>query len=79
MKSIYSEAYQALLQLLVAARKDAGITQQELSDRLGRPQSFVSKFERGERRLDVVEFLLVSRSIGADPYMLLKALEARKH
>ena len=49
--------------LLVEARRDAGLTQVALAKKLGRPQSFVSKFERGERRLDVTEFLDVARAL----------------
>ena len=44
------------------ARKDAGITQVELGKRIGQRQTFVSKFELGERRLDVAEFIAVSRA-----------------
>ncbi|MEE1923549.1 helix-turn-helix transcriptional regulator [Pseudomonas sp. 148P] len=68
MKTIHTAAYQHLLVLLVEARKASGLTQQELSERLGRPQSYVSKFERGERRLDVVEFLVIARSLEIDPH-----------
>jgi transcriptional regulator with XRE-family HTH domain len=50
----------------------AGLTQAELSQRLDRPQSFVSKYERGERRLDVVEFGKVARALGVDPAKLLE-------
>ncbi|MFZ5756940.1 MAG: helix-turn-helix domain-containing protein [Pseudomonadota bacterium] len=75
MKSLHSQPYQALLTLLLEARRKAAITQTDLADKLGRPQSFVSKYERGERRLDVVEFLEVCRGIGADPYKLLKKIE----
>ncbi|MBZ0217394.1 MAG: helix-turn-helix domain-containing protein, partial [Fimbriimonadaceae bacterium] len=57
VKSVYSEKYQKLLALLIEARLASSVTQQQLADELGRPQSFVSKFERGERRIDVVEFL----------------------
>lgn len=75
MKSTHSDPYQALLGLLKKARQDAGLTQAELAERLaGRPQSFVSKYERGERRLDVIEFLEVSRAIGTDPYRMLKSV-----
>lgn len=59
---------------MVAARKKAGLTQQEVATRLKRPQSFVAKYEGGERRLDVIEFLAVARAIGADPARLLKSL-----
>jgi len=58
-------------ELLVQARKDAGLTQTELSSRLNRPQSFVSKYERGERRLDVIEFAQVFRALGVDPIKFL--------
>ena len=60
--------------LLVGARKEAGLTQAELSDRLKRPQSFVSKYERGERRLDVIEFGDVARALGIDPIRFLRRL-----
>ena len=59
---------------LVRARKDAELTQETLAARLGRPQSFVSKYERGERRLDVVEFLDVARAIGLDPVEFVREL-----
>lgn len=70
-KSVYSRAQKVLRENLVAARKDAGLTQQELADRLGKPQSFVAKYEGGERRLDVVEFITVSAKIGCSAEKLL--------
>jgi ribosome-binding protein aMBF1 (putative translation factor) len=66
-KSVFSGKYGVLRQILIDARVDAGITQVELADKLSRPQSFVSKYERGERRLDVIEFSEVARAIGIDP------------
>ena len=57
------------------ARKEAGLTQVILAGRLGRPQSFVSKYESGERRLDVVEFLEVARAVGFNPARFLAELE----
>jgi transcriptional regulator with XRE-family HTH domain len=68
------KAYKRLRELLVAARRDAGLTQVELSLRLKRPQSFVSKYERGERRLDVIEFGQVARALGIDPARVLGKL-----
>jgi transcriptional regulator with XRE-family HTH domain len=56
----------------VQARSDAGLTQAELSARLKRPQSFVSKYERGERRLDVIEFCEVAAALGIDPVRFLR-------
>lgn len=68
-----------MIELLVQARKDAGITQVELGKRLGQRQTFVSKFELGERRLDVAEFVAVSRALGADPHEIIRGAEATEH
>jgi transcriptional regulator with XRE-family HTH domain len=54
-KSLFSKEYQIFLSQLRKARVDAGLTQTALAERLGETQSFISKVERGERRLDVVE------------------------
>jgi transcriptional regulator with XRE-family HTH domain len=67
--------YQTLRGLLVQERGAAGLSQLELAMRLGRPQSFVSKYERGERRLDLVEFLEVVRALRADPHRILRLVE----
>lgn len=67
-----NEAYKKFRHLLIEARKQANLTQAELSSRLKRPQSFVSKYERGERRLDVVEFREVAQAIGIDPVSFLR-------
>jgi len=67
------ERYERFRVLLVGARKRAGVTQEELAARLGRPQSYVSKSERGERRLDVVEFVEIALALGLDPVELLRA------
>lgn len=69
-----TKAYKRLRELLVAARRDASLTQVELSLRLKRPQSFVSKYERGERRLDVIEFGEVARALEIDPIRILGKL-----
>lgn len=58
------------------ARKDAGVTQAELGKRIGQRQTFVSKFELGERRLDVAEFIEISRAIGTDPHQIMRCAEA---
>jgi transcriptional regulator with XRE-family HTH domain len=52
---IYHRAYQGFLKRLIKARKDAGLLQAEVSTRMGKAHSFVSKCELGERRVDVVE------------------------
>jgi transcriptional regulator with XRE-family HTH domain len=60
---------------MIEARKSADLTQDELAKKLSRPQSFVSKYERGERRLDVVEFLELARGLGMDPVKIIKKLD----
>jgi transcriptional regulator with XRE-family HTH domain len=66
-----NEAHRRFRGLLVQARKHADLTQADLASRLNRPQSFVSKYERGERRLDVVEFGEVAKALGIDPLRFL--------
>lgn len=73
-KSVHSDAQRAFCELMIAARKDAGLTQTALAERLGRPQSFVAKYEGGERRIDVVEFIAIAHAIGADPHDLFGRL-----
>jgi transcriptional regulator with XRE-family HTH domain len=77
-KSLHSAEHAAFRELMIAARKKAGLTQQELARRLRKPQSFVAKYEGGERRIDVIEFLGITAAIGADPARILKALSGRK-
>jgi transcriptional regulator with XRE-family HTH domain len=66
--------YQHFVKLMIGARKKAGLSQAALAARLGKPQSFVAKYEGGERRLDVIEFLLVAKEIGADPAKIIREL-----
>ncbi len=53
--------------MLIRERKAAGLTQVALAKKLRRVQSFVSNYENGERRLDLIEFLDVAQAIGFDP------------
>ena len=73
-KSVHSAGQLAFCELLIEARKKAGLTQHELARRLKKPQSFVAKYEGGERRVDVVEFVSLCQAIGADPVKVLKKL-----
>lgn len=63
-----------LRELLVEQRKAMGLTQEDVAQRLSKPQSFVAKYEGGERRLDVVEFLDVVSAIRADPVEIIRSL-----
>lgn len=74
MKSTYSETYRSLIDRLISARKARGVTQASLAKSLGRPQSFISKIENGERRLDVVEFIEIAQLIGEDPRDIIDVL-----
>ncbi|MGX1362295.1 helix-turn-helix domain-containing protein [Bradyrhizobium elkanii] len=71
-KSLQSAEYQHLIALLVAERQKSGIRQHALAKKLGKPQSFVAKYEGGERRLDVIEFITIAEALGADPIKLLR-------
>ena len=59
---------------LVRKRREAKLTQKQLAEKLKKPQSFVSKYEKGERRLDVIEFLEISRLLGASPQDIVDML-----
>jgi transcriptional regulator with XRE-family HTH domain len=73
-KAKFSPRYARLKALLVAAREAAGLKQADLAKRLGKPQSYVSKIEMGERRLDVIEFTDFALAMGRDPARLLAQL-----
>jgi transcriptional regulator with XRE-family HTH domain len=63
--------------MLVELREAAGVTQVELAKRLRRPQSYVSKYERGERRLDVLELIEVCRALDHDASRFVHDLSAK--
>lgn len=69
-KSVYTYEYNQFRKMLIAARKSTNLTQAELSIKLQRPQSYVSKYERGERRLDLIEFLELAEVLKIDPVVL---------
>lgn len=77
MKSQRSPAHARLLQLLVAAREKSGLTQQQLADRLGKPQSFISKYEGGGRRIDVIEFLAIAEALEMDASRAIREVRAK--
>ena len=77
-KSLKSAEYARLIELLVAVRQEAGVRQHALAKKLGRPQSFIAKYEGGERRIDVVEFIAIARALGADPLKLFRDFLAEK-
>ena len=76
-KTLWSEAQAALVAALVQARKDAGLSQAALAEKLLCQQSLIARLESGERRIDVVELVILSRALGVEPAeMVGKVLEA---
>ena len=75
-KSIHSAPYVLLRDRLKAGRVAVGLTQIELSLRLERPQSYVAKYEGGDRRLDIVELVDICRMIGIDAPALVAEVQA---
>ena len=73
-KSIRTLHQKKLQELLHRTRVDQGLTQQEVASRLGRPQSFVAKYEGGERRLDVIEFVQIAQALSVDPRRMFAEL-----
>lgn len=72
--SVHTAKYRRFRELLVEARKMKQLSQVALAQKLGWVQTAVSKYERGERRLDVIEFLDVAESLEIDPHIILRQL-----
>lgn len=75
-KSLRSPRQKRLQTLLTAARKDRNLTQAELAERLNKPQSFVAKYENGERRIDVIEFIDITAALDIQPVDILGQIGA---
>ena len=73
-KSLFSPDHRRLCELLIAARRSAGLTQEIVARRLDKPQSFVAKYENGERRIDVIELIKITKALGADPLEIVAEL-----
>lgn len=73
-KSLYSERWEELRRLLRESRRNAGLTQTEVAQRLQRPQSLVAKIEAGERKLDVCQFIEYLEILGTDPVQAMRRL-----
>jgi transcriptional regulator with XRE-family HTH domain len=69
-KTLHSEGQIALVAALIRARKDAGLSQAELAERLRCHQSFVARIESGQRRIDVPELIILCRELGIDPLVV---------
>ncbi|HET6408277.1 MAG TPA: helix-turn-helix transcriptional regulator [Chthoniobacteraceae bacterium] len=78
-KTIFGGDHQHLVEVLIEARKSAGLTQVELSQRIGRDQTFISLIERGQRRVDVIEFIKLAEAMSTEPSELFARVVARTH
>lgn len=76
-RSTHTEPYKILLGVLIEARQRAGVTQTELARRINRPQPYMSMVERGERRIDVIQFYAIMKALGADPEEVFRELIAK--
>lgn len=74
-KSVFSERYQIFRKLLVEARDRAGLSQTELAQKLNKRQTFISKCEIGERRIDVVELIDIAEALNIDPCDIIAELK----
>ena len=71
-KSLFTEANDRLVQVIVSARQEAGLRQSDLALKLNKDQSFVSNIERDQRRVDILEFYMLAKSLETDPIELFK-------
>lgn len=72
MEKDSTEKYVLLRQMLIDERNKAELKQSDVSSKLGKPQSYISKIERGERGMDIVEFVEIAQAIGFDPAKFLR-------
>ncbi len=75
VKTIYNERYQRLITALIKIRKGHSLTQQQVADGLSKPQSYIAKIEKFERKLDVLEFVDLCEVIGANRVEVLKEVD----
>jgi len=75
-KSAHSPEHRLLIQLLVDARQAAGLTQQECADRLDVQQSFVARYESGQRRIDVLELLQIAKVLSIDAISIVRRVQS---
>ena len=71
-KTVFTGAHRRLVEILIATRKKAGLTQTELGERIGRDQSLISLIEGSQRRVDVLEFCELAQAMNVDPIDLLR-------
>jgi transcriptional regulator with XRE-family HTH domain len=73
-KSAFTVAHNVLVNVLAQTRRNMKLQQAELAAKLGKDQSYISNIERGQRRVDVVEFYAIARAMGVDPKALFSEI-----
>lgn len=76
-KSVYTQESKVLAETLAEARKESGLHQSDVAARMGNDQTIISNIERGQRRVDVIEFRDFANAIGRDPVDLYRHLVER--
>jgi len=69
-KSLFSAANEKFVETLIEARRNAGLKQAELAEIIDKDQSYISNIERGQRRVDMLEFYILARAMNTDPVKL---------
>ena len=75
--SLHSGKYQVFREMIVKIRKDGDITQVQLAKELGKPQSYISKIENGERRIDFTEFIEIASILKIDTQQFIKTYQKK--
>lgn len=75
LKSLQRREHDLLVAMLIEARQKAKVSQRQLAKKLGRTQSYVSKYEMGDQRIDVVEFIDIARALLIEPAVLILKLD----
>lgn len=76
-KSIFTDANQVVVDAIISARKSAGLRQEDVASKLGKNQSFISRIESGQRRVDLIEFYAIALAMNADPSALYESIAVK--
>lgn len=76
-KTIFGGAHTHLVEVLIAMRQATGLNQTDIGKRVGKSQSFISLIESGQRRVDVLEFIVLTKAMGFDPLEAFEKLLRR--
>jgi transcriptional regulator with XRE-family HTH domain len=77
-RTIYTAEHRKVVALLRTIRQEAGLRQVDVAERLGRPQSFVSKYESGQRRLDLIELRAICQALGTSLPKFVRRLQGQR-